>query len=197
MRPRSYRPRELGHVDAVTPTRRETMRKVLLIASSILWAAVLTVVAAPASASTTSSLEATFEHHYGAGVAAPPCASGSFCMTGTVAGYGGAANRTTIASITPIVGTACVDFTLSGTITLADANNTLTYDGSGTVCPIGNSHETPGSAVSYGNPYSLPGLFTIVGGTGVFAGASGSGNVIAHLAGDVEVAVFVGTITIP
>jgi hypothetical protein len=49
----------------------------------------------------------------------------------------------------------------------------------------------------YGNAYSLPGTFTITGGTRVFAGASGSGTVTAYFAGDVEVAVFKGTITVP
>jgi Adenosine deaminase len=67
-----------------------------------------------------------------------------FCVTGSASGCGEATNRTTITSVTPIVGNDCVAFTLTGTITLADASNTLTYDGSGTVCPIGNSHEAPG-----------------------------------------------------
>ncbi len=171
------------------------MRKLVIIVSGVFCAGLLAVVAAPASAST-STFEATFQHHYGAGVAPPPCPTGDFCETGTVAGYGDATDRSTITSVTPIVGTECVDFTVTGTITLADGS-TLTYEGSGTRCPVGNSHDAPGSQVSYGNPYSITGAFTITGGTGVFAGASGSGTVIDYFAGDVEVTVFTGTITLP
>jgi hypothetical protein len=172
------------------------MRQFLIIVSAVTCAGLLAVVAAPASASTTSTFEATFQHHFGAGVAPPPCVSGSFCETGTVAGYGAATDRTTITSVKPIAGTDCVDFTVTGTITLADGS-TLTYQGSGTRCPVGNSHEAPGSIVSYGNPYSITGAYTITGGTGVFADASGSGTVIDYFAGDVEITVFKGTITLP
>ncbi len=172
------------------------MKKLLLTASGVLCAGLLAVVAAPASASTTSSFQATFQRHFGAGVAPPPCPTGYRCETGTVAGYGDATHQFQLTSVTPIPGSECIDFTVTGTITLAD-DSTLTYEGSGTRCPVGNSHDAPGSQVSYGNPYSITGAFTITGGTGVFAGASGSGTVIDYFAGDVEVTVFTGTITLP
>jgi hypothetical protein len=172
------------------------MFKFLVTVSAVSCAAVFAVMAAPASASTTSTLEATFQHHFGAGVAPPPCPAGYFCETGTVAGYGEATDRVRVTDITPVPGTECFDFTTMGTITLADGS-TLTYEGTGTRCPIGNSHDAPGAYVSYGNPYNITGAFTITGGTGVFAGASGSGTVIDYFAGDVEVTVFTGTITLP
>jgi hypothetical protein len=173
------------------------MKQLVVTAAGVLSAGLLAVVAAPASASTTSSFSATFQHHYGAGVAPPPCPTGYFCETGTVAGYGEATDRSHITSITPIAGTECTDFTVTGTITLVADGSTLTYEGSGTRCPVGNSHDAPGSQVSYGNPYSITGAFTITGGTGVFAGASGSGTVVDYFAGDVEVTVFMGTLTLP
>jgi hypothetical protein len=169
------------------------MRKFLVTA--ILCTGLLAVVAAPASASTTSTFQATFQRHFGAGVAPLPC-DVDICSTGTVAGYGEATVRTTITSITRIPGTDCTYFTATSTITLTDGS-TLTYEASATRCPVGNSHEAPGSLVSYGNPWSATGTFTITGGTGVFAGASGSGTFIDYFAGDVEVAVLSGTITLP
>jgi len=171
------------------------MRKFLFIATSVVCAAVLAVVAAPASASTTSTFEATFQHHFGAGVASLPCST-NICETGTVAGYGEATNEITITSYKRIDDTDCFNTTATGTITLADGS-TLTYDASGTRCTIGNSHEAPGSLVSYGNPWSALGTFTITGGTGVFASASGSGALLDYFAGDVEVTVLKGTITLP
>jgi hypothetical protein len=171
------------------------MRKFLLIVSGVLCAGLLAVVAAPASASTTSRFQATFQRHFGAGVTPLPCDT-DICGTGTVAGYGEATNSTTVTSFTRIPGTDCSAVTATATITLSDGS-TLTYEASATRCPVGNSRNAPGSAVSYGNPISATGTFTITDGTGVFAGASGTGTFIDYFAGDVEVVELSGTITLP
>jgi hypothetical protein len=171
------------------------MKKLLLTASGVLCAGLLAVVAAPASASTTSSFQATFQRHFGAGVAPLPC-DADICGTGTVAGYGAATETVYITSYRRILGTDCFEATATATITLSDGS-TLTYQASATRCPIGNSGDAPGSAVSYGNPWSAIGTFTITGGTGVFADASGGGTALDYFAGDVEVAELSGTITLP
>jgi hypothetical protein len=171
------------------------MRQFVIIVSAGVCAAVLAVVAAPASASTTSTFEATFQQHFGRGVAPLPC-DVTFCSEGTVAGYGHATGATTIISVRRVPGTYCIEFTATSTITLADGS-TLSVDASGTRCPVGGSHDAPGHLVSYGNPITTSGTFTITGGTGVFAGASGSGTFKASSAGDVEVTELSGTLTLP
>jgi hypothetical protein len=170
------------------------MRKFVIIVSGVICAAVLAVVAAPASAST-STFEATFQQHYGAGVAPLPC-DVTFCSEGTVAGYGHATGATTITSVRPVPGTSCIEFTATSTITLDDGS-TLSLEASGIRCPVGGSHDAPGHLISYGNPVSTTGTFTITAGTGIFAGASGSGTFLASFAGDVQVTELSGTITLP
>lgn len=99
--------------------------------------------------------------------------------TGTVAGYGEATTGLTITSYTWIPGTDC--FAATATATIAFANgSTLTYEASGIWCPVGNSRDASGSVVSYGNPWTATGTFTITGGTGVFVGARGSGTLIDY-----------------
>jgi len=171
------------------------MRKFVIIVPGVICAAVLAVVAAPAWASTMSTFEATFQQHYGAGVAPLPC-DVTFCSGGTVAGYGQASGATTITSVAPVPGTYCIEFTATSTITLADGS-TLSLDASGTRCPVGGSHDAPGHLISYGNPITTSGTFTITGGTGVFAGAGGSGTFMASFAGDVQVTKLSGTIALP
>jgi hypothetical protein len=173
------------------------MRKFLIIALGISCGGVLAVLPTPASASTTSTFQATFQSHFGAGVAPLPCEPHYMCSTGTVAGYGAATGKSRITSYTPIPDTDCFSFNTSATITLTDGSGTLALDTSGIRCRVGNSGEAPGSAVSYGNPWSATGIFTITGGTGVFEGASGSGTFLSYFAGDVQIIELSGTITLP
>jgi hypothetical protein len=168
------------------------MSKALLTVTSLVCAGVLAI-AAPASASATTNFSATFQLHYRHGVAPVPC-SVDFCFSGIVAGYGEATLSGTVTSSSPILGTSCASATYEATIELAESS-TLALEASGVVCPVGNSGNAPGSPVSYGNPISLTGTFTIPGGTGVFAGASGSGTFIDYFAGDVQVANLSGTIS--
>jgi hypothetical protein len=167
------------------------MRRVFIAASALVCAAVFAVVAAPASASSTSNFEATFQFHYGHQIG-DPCSAG---FTGTVAGYGSATGTCTV-TVTPIPGSSCVQLTISSTITLADGS-TLSLESTATSCAVGGSGSAPGSSVSYGNPISLLGTYTITSGTGVFAGGSGGGTLIDYFAGDVQVVELVGTIALP
>ena len=167
------------------------MRKALLLVTSLVCAAALAVVTAPASATTTSNLEAAFQYHYGH-AAEIPAAPASRARS---AGYGSATATCSVTSLTPIPGTSCANATYDATIELADGSS-LSLHASGTVCPVGNSGNAPGSLVSYGNPISLHGTFTIAGGTGVFAGASGEGSFLDYFAGDVQVVQLNGTLAL-
>ncbi len=165
--------------------------KRLLLFVSVAVAVVLVLVDAPAaSANATGTVEAAFQYHYGH-QPGDPCSAG---FTGRVSGYGGATLTCSVTSFTPIPGTSCFSATYSGAIALTDGS-VLDLEANGVGCAVGNSGEAPGSSVSYGNPISLSGVFSITGGSGVFAGASGGGTFIDYFAGDVQVVTLNGTIS--
>ena len=63
----------------------------------------------------------------------------------------------------------------TATIQLEDGS-TLVLDEAGTYCLPGGSTFAPGNFFhSYGNPWKIDATYDVVGGTGVFAGATGSG----------------------
>jgi hypothetical protein len=74
--------------------------------------------------------------------------------------------------------------------------STLATEETGTVCFPGSSFGTRGSFVSFGNPASFEGTYTIVRGTGVFRGARGTGTSTFANAGDAGRASLSGTITL-
>jgi hypothetical protein len=169
-------------------------------------AAFITVViliasAASAMASTTDTFEAQFRQHFGRGVGASAgsCAV-DFCGTGQIAGYG-EAELTLIATSTAVTSIAGCGFALvvTGTakIRLEEAS-TLVLDEAGTYCLPGGSTFAPGSFFhSYGNPWEIDATYDVVGGTGVFAGATGSGTNTIREGGDAQVAVYSGALKVP
>jgi hypothetical protein len=84
---------------------------------------------------------------------------------------------------------------------------TLTFDDGSTlitnetgIAPTrfpGKAYLAPGAAVSYGNPAFDHYSWVIVGGTGRFADATGSGEWVNVLAGDTIVIKFSGVLTLP
>ena len=107
---------------------------------------------------------------------------------------------TSLAEITdfsdPDPETGCVDVTGRRTLTFAGGDR-LVLEETGTLCTPGNSGNAPGAAKSFGNPFTLDFTWSIVSGTGRFAGASGSGTGTDRLAGDAGHATLTGTITLP
>jgi hypothetical protein len=67
----------------------------------------------------------------------------------------------------------------------------------GIACFPGKSTLAPGAAKSFGNPFNIEATFTIVTGTGVFAGAQGSGTDLSKAAGDTGHSRLSGSITLP
>jgi hypothetical protein len=120
----------------------------------------------------------------------------TLCGEGTVAGFGAATSTLDIVSFEPIVGTNCADITLARVITLADGS-ALNLDEEGVVCFPGNSFLAPGSLRSFGNPGTFEGTYTVSGGTGVFAGASGTGSSTFKAAGDAGHSFLSGSLTLP
>jgi hypothetical protein len=158
------------------------------------------VVASPAMAATTThAFEARFNEGFGRATA-HPCPTTelfSFCGTGTITGFGEATSLTEVVSFEnfdPV--TSCADVVLRRTITLEDGS-TLVLMETGTVCFPGKSTLAPGTAKSFGNPFNIEATFTIVTGTGVFAGAQGSGTDVIKAAGDTGHSRLSGSITLP
>jgi hypothetical protein len=91
----------------------------------------------------------------------------------------------------PISGTDCLAIKAVRTITLADGSGSLTLE-NGTLCP---PSEAAGDNAA-GNPYIVAKTYVITSGTGVFAGASGSGSDINRSAGNSQVSDISGSITL-
>jgi hypothetical protein len=103
------------------------------------------------------------------------CPDGAFvCGDATVAGYGAAEYRFFLESLAP-GSPSCGNYTATVTFTLT-VGGTLTLHETGTVCGPGRSFfPVPAPGGSYGNPVDGIGSWEVQGGSGQFAGATGSG----------------------
>ena len=143
------------------------------------------------------SLEASFQEGFGRAVAHPCSPPAFLCGTGEVAGFGAATSTFAILSFTNFdPETSCADATIRYTITLTSGAGTLVLTETAVVCFPGKSTLAPGSLKSFGNPFTLTATWTVTGGTGVFAGASGSGAAGTKAAGDAGHTTLSGTITL-
>jgi hypothetical protein len=159
------------------------MRRAVLI----LVIAALPLGFATAASAGTASFEATFTQIYSTSTCHFPTV---FCGSGTVAGFGPATSTVLLTSITPVPGSDCRALTALRTITLDNGSGSLTLAENGTICP-------PNAAASdaQGSPFTVDKSYTVASGTGVFAGASGSGTDINRSAGNSQVSEISGTIT--
>lgn len=152
-----------------------------------------------ATASVPANFQAQFTQHFGRGVGAAggSCAE-AFCGSGQVVGYGEAELTIVVASVVPASVAHCgFALAVSGTATIElEDDSTLVLDETGTYCLPGGSHFAPGNFfVSYGNPLEIEATYTVVGGSGVFAGAAGAGTNSIHQAGDTQMAIYWGTLS--
>jgi len=175
------------------------MRRMLVVVAGVVLAL---AVAAPAPAAT-SAFGASFQEFFGRANAHPcvPATPTVFtCGVGTITGYGAATSTFEVLSFDDFdPETACGTSTARRVITLSDGTGSLVLAEAGSVCFPGKSFFTPGAASghSYGNPVVLELTWTVSGGTGVFAGASGSGTDSFRNAGDSGHADLTGTLTLP
>ena len=163
----------------------------LLIAVAALAAALAAAV--PASADTTNAYQATFIEPYGGPNQSPfSCQPGTSCGSANISGLGHAV-------ATVIVFNACGPGCHLRTVTYADGSTLVMRE-----VPLGG-FSSPGNSGSHGyigfgfpgNPQFQDITQEIVGGTGSFAGASGSGAGTVKVAGGTAIIRTSGTITLP
>jgi hypothetical protein len=147
---------------------------------------------ASGAAAAPSGLQATFVDIYSQCPIHPP--NPVFCGDGNMVGFGEADSTAWLTGpLVPIQGTDCVELSAVRTITLADGSGSLTLAETGTKCPPSSDAGQQGN----GDPYTVAKTYVVAGGTGVFAGATGSGNDINRSAGNSQVSVLSGTLTLP
>jgi hypothetical protein len=140
-----------------------------------------------AGASTTVAWKATFPEQFGGPINSPfSCAPGtSFCGSGEVTGLGQAQDVI-------VFGGGCGGACDVRTLTFADGSTIVMEETASNFQTPGNAQPNPHS---YGNPFSLDLSDTIVGGTGRFAGASGTASGQVKLAGGTAIINLSGTVT--
>ena len=154
--------------------------------------------AAPAMAKT-ASFDANFKEGFEGAAPSKPCPTGGTdpCGVGRIKGFGVA---TETFELDPVEqGNPCTDFTGTTTITLQDAGlSTLVIAEVDTECTPGNSTNTAGSQLhAFGNPVIGQGTWTVIGGTGVFTGATGTGTTSYVGSGDALVIHYLGSVQLP
>ena len=155
------------------------MRRAFLVAIAAAW---MLVVAPPAAADPVP-FNATFQEFFGKS-AAHPCQGAFYCGTGSVAGFGEATSTVNVLDFSGFdPETGCATAVTERVIRLSDGS-TVTLIATEVVCTPGRSTFAPGAMKSFGNPTLTTGTFTVVSGTGEFAGATGTGTLTTRLAGE-------------
>jgi hypothetical protein len=148
----------------------------------------LSLAFAAAAGASTTNFQAAFVQIYSTSTCHFPTV---FCGSGTIAGYGAASSTSLLTSIAPIPGTDCRSLTAVRTITMEDGSGSLTLAENGTVCPPNANADT-----GTGDPFTVDKTYTITGGTGIFEGAAGSGSDVNRSAGNSQVSIISGAITL-
>jgi hypothetical protein len=134
-----------------------------------------------ASAATASAQTAFHASITGVTPKPRPCAGGAFLCGSASTNYGRAAW-----SLVPIsdmqVSNACASYEAAVSFVLGDGS-TLVLDENGTACQPGNALSAPGGAVSYGNPFTFNGDWTVQSADGQFGSITGGGTDTLHAAG--------------
>ena len=188
-------------MDAATRERR-TPRRMVPIRATLALVAVVAItmlgLAAPSMA-TTPGFDANFKEGFEGAAPSKPCPTGGTdpCGVGRIKGIGVATESFVLDPVEQ--GNPCTDFTGTTTITLQDAGlSTLVIAEVDTECTPGNSTNTAGSQLhAFGNPVIGQGTWTVIGGTGVFTGATGTGTTSYVGSGDALVIHYVGSVQLP
>lgn len=173
----------------MTTFRSVGRRRVLGLLVAALTAMAL---AAPALAGT-GGFRAVILEDFGRRASAQPCweeAAGFACAgRGTVQGYGSVTSKILFPNDPAEPLERTLTFTDGSTLVLEET----WLDGAGP----GRAASAPGTIVSFGNPWFDRYAWSVVGGSGTFAEATGAGTWENVLAGDTIVIRFSGTLAVP
>jgi len=163
------------------------MRRIVALLAALAFLSLVSI--APASASTTSSLNGRFALFWPRPADAPrnaPCDPGVLCGPGQLADFGPATITIENDSFDDSGNPNCFDVQHVETVHLLDGSGDLVLKGTGTVCWPGHSINSQDQS-SYGNPTKWSFDFIVKGSksTGVFSGATGSGHESFMFAGAV------------
>jgi hypothetical protein len=147
--------------------------------------------AVPASAAT-GSFKAVIHEDFGRRASARTCvvvAAGLRCDgDGPVQGLGTATSQA-IYTAGGLAGVRTLTFADGSTLDLAETHTANDFPG--------KSHDAPGTPLRLGRPNRDTFTWIVTGGTGTFAGATGSGTGASVLAGDELNFWFTGTVSVP
>lgn len=153
------------------------------------------VLALPATAQTVA-FDADVQGSFGIR-ASDTCPPGLDCGRARIDGFGAATRSLALTGFTPGVPAGCNSVTALEHMVLNDGSGTLDLALDAALCNPGASAAAPHSPRSQGDPFKATGTFTVIGGTGVFAAASGNGTLRSVGAGDAIVIHYSGTLTLP
>lgn len=162
------------------------MTRSTLIAAAAVIAA---LTAAPAASAQSDPINATYKEHFTGPAGNPPCQGDAFgCGSGTAAGLGAFTIETTFDDT---CGCRVNTITVSDGSTLVLDENFISFTGPG------RSASSQAASSSEGHPGTFAFSWTVAGGTGSFAGATGGGTDQLTSAGLVGTGTLQGTVTTP
>ena len=168
-----------------------------LILLSALLAALSLAFTGTASAQTSFQASVTFTGTLPAG----PCSNQAYiCGTANIAGYGAATWNFYTTSSTVVVSPCGSTYTATTYFTLvSDPGSTLVVDESGSLCGLGHDgaayrgYFNEGSK-AFGHPFAIAGSWHVDSASGQFAGLTGSGTDLVHIAGAHAAGSYTGTL---
>jgi hypothetical protein len=167
----------------------------------------LIVVAVALAFTAAASAQTTFQADVDANTPPPKvCSNSGFCGSASIAGYGSATFTSNITNVIQVANAPCSppsgspalpqgsmnDFTYTMTDTFHFSDGNLVIDESGLACVPGHNES---GAHAGGDPRFVSGTWTVDStSTGQFAGLTGSGTDLAHLAGGSVSGIYSGTL---
>jgi len=169
------------------------MRRVPCTVISAALAALIWALPAPAQ---TAVFKANVQGSFGIR-SSTTCPPNLDCGRARIDGFGAATRALAITGFTPGVPAGCDSVTAVEHMVLDSDGSTLDLALDAALCYPGSSRDSSDSPRAQGDPFKATGTFAVVGGTGVFAGATGSGTLTSVGAGDAIVIHYSGTLVIP
>jgi hypothetical protein len=171
------------------------MRHISRLAKLIVLSALAALALAVSAQAQTMDLEVDVQGLFGIrnSVECPPSLD---CGKARIDGFGKATRTFQITGFTPDVLPGCNFVSGVDHLVLDSDGSSLDLGLAATLCGPGSSENAPDSPRSQGDPLRATGTFSVLGGTGTFADATGGGALLAIAAGDSIVIHYSGTLVL-